>query len=167
MILRRHDCGETLSEALCSDCGAYRYRLSRDWADGSRIAFILLNPSTASEIRNDPTVARCEGRARRGGFGGFDVLNLFAFRATRPEDLRAAAGPVGAANAKAVLAGAARAATVICGWGLHGAHLGQGAAMRGLLAAAHIPLWHLGLTRDLHPRHPLYVANAVQPLPWH
>lgn len=167
MILRRHDCGETLSEALYSDCGAYRYRLSRDWTQGPRLAFILLNPSTASELRNDPTVARCEGRARRGGFGGFDVLNLFAFRATRPEDLRAAADPVGAANAETVLEAAVNANTVICGWGLHGAHLGQGAAMRGLLAARGIRLWHLGLTRDLHPRHPLYVANAVQPLPWH
>ena len=166
MILKRHDSGETLSEALYSDCGGYRYRLSRDWGEGPRIAFIMLNPSTASELRNDPTVARCEGRARRGGYGGFDVLNLFAFRATRPEDLRGAADPYGAANAETVVATAGKAATVVCGWGLHGAHLGQGAAMRGLLAASGIPLWHLGLTRDLHPRHPLYVANAVAPLPW-
>lgn len=167
MILRHHDSADTRSEALYSDCGAYRYRLSRAWADGPRIAFILLNPSTASEFRNDPTVARCEGRARRGGFGGFDVINLFAFRATRPEDLRTAAEPVGAANTETVLAVSRAAATVVCGWGLHGAHLGQGAAMRGLLAARGIRLWHLGLTRDHHPRHPLYVANAVQPLPWH
>jgi hypothetical protein len=166
VILRRHDSAETRSEAFYSDCGAYRYRLSRDWGDGPRIAFIMLNPSTASELRNDPTAARCEGRARRGGYGGFDVLNLFAFRATRPGDLRAAADPCGAANAATVVAAAGKAATVVCGWGLHGAFRGQGAAMRELLAASRIPLWHLGLTRDLHPRHPLYVANAVAPLPW-
>ncbi|MCA0271224.1 MAG: DUF1643 domain-containing protein [Proteobacteria bacterium] len=166
MILKRHDSGDTRSEALYSDCGAYRYRLSRDWGGGPRIAFIMLNPSTASELRNDPTVARCEGRARRGGFGGFDVLNLFAFRATRPEDLRAAADPFGAANADTVLEVASRAATVVCGWGVHGAHLGQGAAMRGALAAKSIPLWHLGLTREFHPRNPLCVANRVEPLPW-
>lgn len=166
MILRQHDSGDTRSEALYSDCGTYRYRLSRDWGDGPRIAFILLNPSTASELRNDPTVARCEGRARRGGFGGFYVLNLFAFRATRPEDLRAAADPFGAANTETVLAAVGEAATVVCGWGLHGAHLGQGVAMRGLLAERCITLWHLGLTRDLHPRHPLYVANAIEPRPW-
>lgn len=166
MILRRHVSGETRSEALYSDCESYRYRLSRDWGNGPRIAFILLNPSTASELRNDPTVARCEGRAQRDGYGGFDVLNLFGFRATRPGDLRAAADPVGAVNAETVLEVAGRAATVVCGWGVHGAHLGEGAAMRGLLAARDIPLWHLGLTRDGHPRHPLYVANSVQPMHW-
>lgn len=165
MILRRHEGGDTRSEAVYSDCGAYRYRLSRDWGTGPRLGFILLNPSTATELRNDPTIARCEGRARRGGYGGFDVLNLFAFRATRPEDLRAAADPFGAGNTEAILA-AAGAAQLICGWGLHGAHLGQGAAMRELLAARGVPLWHLGLTKDGHPRHPLYVANAVQPMPW-
>ncbi len=94
------------------------------------------------------------------------MLNLFGFRATRPDDLRAAADPVGAVNAETVLEVACRTATVVCGWGVHGAHLGQGAAMRGLLAARGIPLWHLGLTRDGHPRHPLYVANAVQPMRW-
>lgn len=166
MILKRHDNGDTRSEAVYSECGVYRYRLSRDWGAGPRIAFIMLNPSTASELRNDPTVARCEGRARRRGYGGFDVLNIFAFRATRPEDLRAAADPVGTANAETVLAVSSAAATVICGWGQHGAHLGQGPTVRGLLAAAGIPLWHLGLTRDLHPRHPLYVANTVEPMPW-
>ncbi|MGL4281256.1 MAG: DUF1643 domain-containing protein, partial [Albidovulum sp.] len=108
-MLKRHDSGDTLSEALYSDCGAYRYRLSRDWSEGPRIAFILLNPSTASEARNDPTVARCEGRARRSGFGGFDVLNLFGFRATRPADLRAAADPFGADNPDTVLDAAGKA----------------------------------------------------------
>lgn len=165
MIVRRHDSGGTRSEAIYSDCGAYRYRLSRDWSEGPRLAFIMLNPSTATELRNDPTVARCEGRARRAGYGGFDILNLFAFRATRPEDLRAAADPVGEGNIEAVLA-VAGTATVICGWGLHGAFLDQGAAMRGRLRECGVTLWHLGLTKDGQPRHPLYVANAVQPVRW-
>lgn len=166
MILRRHDDGVTRSEALYSDCETFRFRLSRTWGASPRLAFILLNPSTATELRNDPTIARCEGRARRTGHGGVDILNLFAFRATRPADLLAAPDPVGSGNSGIVLDTAAAAGLIVCGWGLHGAHLDQGTLLRRLLSDRGLPLWHLGLTRDGHPRHPLYVGNAVQPEPW-
>ena len=67
MILRAHEAGGTRSEALYSRCGQYRYRLTRAWGAGPVLVWIMLNPSTATEERNDPTIARCEGRARRGG----------------------------------------------------------------------------------------------------
>ncbi|MCU9847908.1 DUF1643 domain-containing protein [Defluviimonas sp. WL0024] len=166
MITRRHEDGETRSAALYSDCGAYRYLLRRDWGKGGRLLFVLLNPSTATEERNDPTVERCERRARAMGFGGFTVANIFGYRATDPRELKRAAAPVGPHNDAALLAAASEAALVLCGWGVHGTHLGRGLEVAAALRAADVPLWHLGLTRGGHPRHPLYVGYARHPEPW-
>ena len=168
MILRRHRAGDgTESEAVYSDCETYRYRLSRVWNDADPQAlFVMLNPSTADEVRNDPTVGRCETRARRAGFGGFTVCNLFAFRATHPADLRCATRPVGPNNDRALADASAAADLILCAWGVHGAHLGRGAEVARLLARAGRPLFHLGLTREGHPRHPLYLSYEVRPEPW-
>ena len=166
MILHAHEAGGTRSEALYSSCGQYRYRLTRRWGAGPVLVWIMLNPSTATEERNDPTIARCEGRARRGGFGGVEILNLFAFRATRPADLRQAEDPVGPGNGQVVLEGAARAGMILCGWGVHGSLRDAGAQMRETLNARGLVLHTLGLTKAGHPRHPLYVGNAVVPQPW-
>lgn len=168
MILRRHRAVDgTESGALYSDCGAYRYRLTRVWnAAAPHALFVMLNPSTADERRNDPTVGRCETRARRAGFGGVTIGNLFAFRATRPADLRRAAAPVGPDNDRTLAEAARRADLVLCAWGVHGAHLGRGPEVARLLAATGRRLHHLGLTRDGHPRHPLYLCYEVVPEPW-
>jgi hypothetical protein len=166
-VERRHRAGASQSRALWSPCGAYRFRLDRTWDGASeRLLWIMLNPSRATEVRNDPTVERCERRARAMGFGGFSVVNLFGFCATDPADLRRAADPVGAGNDAAIDEAAGDAALVLCGWGVHGAHMGRGPEVAGRLAAAGRPLAHLGLTRDGHPRHPLYVAYSVTPRRW-
>ena len=69
----------------------YRYALTRVWDPlGPRLSFVMLNPSTATEVQNDPTVERCERRARALGFGGFRVTNIFAWRDTDPRKMRAA-----------------------------------------------------------------------------
>ncbi len=131
----------------------------------------MLNPSTADARRNDPTVERCERRARAMGFGAFRVVNLFAFRATSPADLRRATAPEGPANGRIVMRSvtgwAGRAADmVICGWGTHGAHLGQGPELLRRLARTGRRLHHLRLTADGHPRHPLYVGYDRSPVLW-
>ena len=166
MILRRHTAGDTRSEGLYSDCETYRYRLSRSWGASGRLACIMLNPSTATELRNDATIARCEARARREGFGGLDVANLFALRATRPDDLRRAADPSGPDNADELIRVAEAAAAILCGWGCHGASMGAAERTLVLLRARGLPLFHLGLTRGGQPRHPLYVAGAVALQSW-
>ena len=159
--------GGVTSVARYSGCGGYRYALSREWdASAGRVVFVMLNPSTASELRNDPTVERCERRARALGLGGFEVVNLFAFRATRPADLRAAAAPEGAGNDRAIRGACDRAALVIAAWGVHGAWRDAGPRLAARLRGAGVSLHHLGLTRDGHPRHPLYVPYAVTPTPW-
>lgn len=166
VIERRHESGGRQSRALWSGCGEYRYLLSRRWGPGGTLLCILLNPSTATEADNDPTVARCERRARALGYGGFTVANLFSFRAKRPRDLFRAADPVGPETDRILNEAARDAETVICGWGTHGGHLGRGASVAARLRAGGVALCHLGLTRDGHPRHPLYVAYAVAPQPW-
>ena len=167
MIERSHEGEGTRSLAVYSDCETYRYALTREWdAGGRKLMFVMLNPSTASELKNDPTVERCERRARALGFGAFRVTNLFAFRATDPADLRAAAEPVGPDNDSALREGAAWADQIVAAWGVHGTHLNQAAGVTGLLRAMDVPLFHLGLTRDGHPRHPLYVSYAQRPVAW-
>lgn len=167
MIVRRHIAGETLSMAVYSACETYRYQLTRDWnASAPRLLFVMLNPSTASETTNDPTVARCEARARRMGQGAVRVVNLFAFRATDPRALRAAADPVGRDSDRFLLEAAGWADSVICAWGNHGALLNRAKAATALLRSAGKPLLHLGLTGMGQPRHPLYVRNDATPQPW-
>lgn len=167
MITRTHTKGDAPSTAIYSDCEEYRYALTRVWDEsGKRVTFVMLNPSTATEVQNDPTVERCERRARALGFGGFRVTNIFAYRATDPRVMRAQADPTGSANDAAILEACAWADTIVCAWGTHGAHLGRGPAVEALLRATGRPLYHLGLSKHGHPKHPLYIAYAHQPEIW-
>lgn len=166
MIARRHQKGDAASEAIYSPCERYRYALTREWAVGRRLLVVMLNPSTATEAANDPTVERCERRARTLGFGGFRVVNLFAWRATDPRALRGLADPVGPGNDAALRDGAVWADAILCGWGGHGALMGRDAVVLAQLRAASLPLWHLGLTQAGQPKHPLYIGYQVQPVLW-
>ena len=166
MITRQHQKGDAASEAIYSPDSRYRYALTRIWSPGPRALFVMLNPSTATELQNDPTVERCERRARALGFGSFAVANIFAFRATDPKVMRAEADPIGPQNDATILNLTAQADQIICGWGSHGAHLNQGAHMESLLRTTGRPLLHLGLTRTGHPKHPLYIGYGQHPEPW-
>ena len=167
MIRRSHQKGDAASTAVYSDCERYRYELTRLWDPGGRKAhFIMLNPSTATEVQNDPTVERCERRARALGFGAFRVTNIFAWRATDPRDMRAATDPVGPANDAAIMDGCRWADQIVCAWGTHGAHLDRGRAVEALLRGTGAPLFHLGLSKAGHPKHPLYIGYAERPRPW-
>ncbi len=167
MIVRTHNADGLYSKAEYSDCGAYRYLLKRRW-DACRgvLNFIMLNPSVADEFRNDPTVERCERRARRLGYGAFSVTNIFAWRDTDPSRMRRAEHPVGPENDRYLLTEAAEADQVIIAWGIHGAHLQRGPEVAEMLGTARIPLFHLGQTKNGHPRHPLYVSYSRKPDPW-
>lgn len=164
MMMRRAETDQQVSTAWYSPCEAYRYGLRRVWApDRPSVLMIMLNPSTATEAANDATIARCQRRAQRLGFGTLLIANLFAFRATRPQDLKRAADPVGPQNDALLQDWAGTADLTLAAWGVHGAHLGRGAAIAGRLTG---PVCHLGLTRDGHPRHPLYLCYETPPQPW-
>ena len=151
------------SSAVLSDCGLYRYRLDRRWGDGPTCGFIMLNPSTADADMDDPTIRRCIGFAKREGYGGIIVVNLYAFRATSPKDMQAAPFPFGPDN-HSHLTDIARAAyyadvPIICAWGAND----QGDTVKAIFREAGVRMVCLGRTKDGSPRHPLYV-RADQPL---
>lgn len=163
MIERQHSADGVTSRAYYSPCERYRYGLERVWGQGPSLLYVMLNPSTADELRNDPTIERCQRRAVQLGFGAMRIANLFAWRATRPEDLRKARAPVGTENDALLRAWHDQADMTLAAWGVHGALMGRGPALAAALPGA---LHHLGLTRDGHPRHPLYVSYKVAPAPW-
>ena len=164
MIQRWHKEDGRLSTAFYSDCARYRYALTRAWGSGPRLVYILLNPSKADEIKNDPTVQRCERRARTLGYAAFRVCNLFAWCETDPAALKTVESPIGPENDDALLAAAKWADTVLIGWGNHGVHLARGDEVLDLLEGH--DLHHLGRTKVGQPRHPLYVPYAQEPLRW-
>ncbi|QFU09883.1 hypothetical protein PARPLA_00554 [Rhodobacteraceae bacterium THAF1] len=167
MIERRHLKGDAESVALYSDCERYRYALTRVWkSERRRALFVMLNPSTATEVQNDPTVERCERRARTLGFGAFRVCNIFAWRDTDPRALRQAVDPIGPDNDAAIRDGCGWADVAICAWGTHGALGDRGVAVEQLMRDAGCELHHLGLTKGGHPKHPLYIAYSETPRPW-
>jgi hypothetical protein len=143
----------------------HRYALWRVWdADRGLCNFLMLNPSTAHETADDPTVARCTRRARIWGYGGLVVTNLFAFRTTDPAGLRSAPDPVGPENDAAIVAAALSAGLVVCAWGNHGAYRGRASAVRALLDGLGVTPYHLALTRRGEPAHPLYLGYRVAPV---
>jgi len=167
MITRHHQKEDAASYAVYSDCELYRYSLTRTWDPaGQKALFIMLNPSTATEVQNDPTVERCERRSRILGFGAFRVTNIFAFRATDPRDMRAATDPIGPENDRTILESCPWADQIICAWGTHGEHLKRGPEMEARLRGTDRPLHHLGLSKAGHPKHPLYIKYAEQPRLW-
>lgn len=167
LVVRRHADDRRVSEAVYSPCERYRYSLTRAWdADKGRLLFLMLNPSKATELANDPTIERCERRARQLGYGAFRVANLFGLRETDPFRLKRARDPEGRDNAAQLVLAADWADDILCAWGVHGAHMSQGSKTEKLLRKSGKPLLALGLTRQGHPRHPLYVSYGVLPVAW-
>lgn len=153
-----------LRSAEFSLCRRYRYLLVRKWGDGrDMVMFVGLNPSTADETLDDPTVRRCIRYAKDWGFSGMWMTNLFAFRATEPAEMKAEPEPVGPANDSWLRTIAESSNLVVACWGVHGAHLGRADAVRLLLPRK---LHYLTLTKEGHPGHPLYLPAALKPKAW-
>jgi hypothetical protein len=139
--------------------GLYRYSLERDWdSDALRIGFVMLNPSTADATQDDPTIRRCISFASAWGYGALEVVNLFAYRATHPLELRCVADPVGVDNDSYLLRMQQRVQKIVVAWGNQGSFQGRNQAVLKLLTRYQV-VYCLGLTRLGHPRHPLYVTR--------
>jgi hypothetical protein len=151
--------------AAISCCGQYRYLLSRDDGIGRPAVFIMLNPSTADAVADDPTIRRCRSFAATWGRSGILVLNLYALRSTHPAGLWRHPDPVGPDNDAWLTTVAAFAGDVVCAWGAN-AKPDRVRQVVELLSAAGARMLCLGTTKPGAPRHPLYVPGA-QPLePW-
>ena len=158
-----------MDTAVFSPERTYRYSLERELDPGNHtsVLFIMLNPSTADEIENDPTIRRCMGFAKAWGFGRLLVANLFAFRATNPGDMmRPTVEPVGPDNDKHIIELARLVDLVVCAWGVNGSYGNRGLAVAKMLRDEGIKPHHLGLTAKGFPSHPLYLKKSTQPQLW-
>lgn len=173
MITRTHTSLDGIeSGASYSDDEKYRYSLYRSWRSYStkQLVFIMLNPSTATEQQNDPTVERCQRRTMMGEYYGVTVINLFAFRATDPKDMKCAPDPVGGYQNIVILQDALEAAQkgradIICGWGTHGSFMGQDKEVLSWFDHYGVIPMALEVTKHGHPKHPLYVSYDKKPIP--
>lgn len=152
--------------ALLSGCGRYRYCLWRQWGSdrGNYCNFIMLNPSTADAEVDDPTVTRCIRRAKKMGYSGLYVTNLFGLRGTDPACLRGCVDPVGPENDGWIGTTARQSKTVICAWGNGGLWMGRSAAVKKLLCG--IQLHALKISSMGEPGHPLYISYGTVPEVW-
>lgn len=158
----RH-CEQVGKSAILSDCRTYRYGLFRIWDPDRPLAmFIGLNPSTADEFEDDPTIRRCVRFARDWGKGGLIMANLYAYRATKPDDLPAGVEAIGPQNDEWLQRLRGRAGVVVAAWGAHRRTIGRAAHVMDMIPRLHI----LDLTATGHPRHPLYVRASTLPIPW-
>lgn len=153
-----------------SDCGRYRYQLDREWARLGMLArsalFVMLNPSTADANQDDPTIRRCVSFAKAWNYEAVTVVNLFAYRATKPKDLWAASvddihGP---RNQEVIERAARDAGIIICAWGAHERADWQAEQVRGWIAHHDEKLHVLGRTKSGQPRHPLYLRADAMPV---
>jgi hypothetical protein len=144
--------------ATFSPCRTYRYLLRRVWSEADGTLLIIgLNPSTADEQSDDPTIRRCIAFAKRLGHGQLLMANLFGYRATDPAELLKANDPIGPENDTWIALAAEAADLTIVAWGTNGALLDRHSSVLTTLTSPHC----LGKTKHGFPRHPLYLpANA-------
>lgn len=155
---------KTTSSAVIDETGLYRYSLVREWdPDLPRIAFIMLNGSTADAEKDDPTLRRCIGFAKKWNFGSLEVVNLFGYRTTLPKELKQARDPIGPENDFHIKEAIYRAMIVVVAWGVHGIFRKRDADVIKLLNECHIVPRCLGKTKTGHPKHPLYLRGDVVP----
>jgi len=150
-------------DATLSNDRMYRYSLSRIWDESKDLVlFVCLNPSTANESTDDPTVTRCIEFARAWNYGGVLIGNLFALRATDSGKLYKAADPIGPENDKWLGRLAVRAKLIIAAWGNEGSHMNRS---KNVLRILRTP-YALMINKTGEPRHPLYVPLSTRPTPY-
>ncbi|MDX2214776.1 MAG: DUF1643 domain-containing protein [Oculatellaceae cyanobacterium bins.114] len=150
--------------AIFDPSGTYRYTLWRNWGCAPKVVFVMLNPSTADAEHNDPTIRRCIGLAQAWGFGALEVVNLFAYCATHPTELRQATDPIGIENDRYLLQAVQRSDRTLLAWGNWG-YLHQRDRCVLNLLSQQTSLYCLGMNQSGQPRHPLYVRRDVKPIP--
>ena len=149
-----------IGDARFSACRTYRWTLSRTWDDGPTLQVVGLNPSTADEVHNDPTVTRCIRYAQRWGYGRLLMTNAYGLRSTDPRGLREVADPVGPRNDHWIRRCATEADRVLIAWGNHGTE--RAPRLLRLLDE----VWCLGITKTGQPKHPLYLRADLEPVPY-
>ena len=145
--------------ATFSDCRKYRYALSRTWDSKKKtILFIGLNPSTADEKIDDPTIRRCINYAQNWGYGSFLMVNLFAYRATIPTELKNVKNPIGNDNDLYIIELLKKADLAVAAWGNEGSHLNRDKEVKKIIPN----LMCLKINKSGQPAHPLYQKKDLK-----
>lgn len=146
--------------AIFSQQRVYRYTLEIKWdASLPLLMCIGLNPSTADEVDDDPTLRRVKRFARDWNYGGIIMTNLFAFRSTDPKVMLSHPRPIGDRNNTLLKTSRERAAFCLCAWGNHGRHLNRADWVLENLSDLHA----LKITGAGCPQHPLYLPANTKP----
>lgn len=149
-------------DARISRCGRYRYMLRRTWDHAKpRALFVMLNPSTADAEIDDATIRSCIRLSKSLSYGSFEVVNLFAFRATNPAELQRANDPIGPDNDDLIESAVGRCDLVICAWGAHPMARSRVSSVRSLLRSRRPAVFCLGKTQAGAPKHPLYIKTGT------
>ena len=144
-----------------SRCRKYRYTLWRTWNESKpKVMFLGLNPSTADEVKNDPTVTRCIKYSQKWGYGGMYMMNIFAFRTTYPIELKKAKEPIGKDNNKWILTISKKVDLCIAAWGNDGLYLNRSDKIKELVPNLHC----LKINSCGEPAHPLYLKANLKPI---
>jgi len=154
--------------AVISPDGVFRYVLWRTWdASKGAVVWLMLNPSTADHMKDDPTIQRCAHFSNRWGYGAMRVINLFALRSTDPLQIersgfRYSRGPE---NDEHIVREAQEAAgPVVAAWGGYRTTRGRAEEVELLLAKNRVQLHCLRLTKGGSPSHPLYLPGELTPI---
>lgn len=153
-----------MNNAIFSADRVYRYRLERHWSGEPPCTFVMLNPSTADETQNDPTIRRCIRFAQDWGYGSLIVVNIFGLRSTDPKALYKHPDPIGPENMTHIAEAIHNAAFTVCAWGSHGKVRNQGREVIRLLRQMNEPIYVLKTTEAGEPGHPLYVKASQKPV---
>ena len=165
---RYADCCVEASSAAFSPDRVYRYALYRRWSDEPAVVFVLLNPSTADETRNDPTIRRCIRYAKDWGYGGVTILNLYAYRATDPRVMRRFlhdGGDIIGPENDAYITRLTKDKDVVAAWGNH-ADWERASDVEYILRVNAATLSVLKQNANSSPAHPLYLSAQLRPYPW-
>lgn len=150
-------------DAHISDCGVYRYSLVREWnAELPKLYVNMLNPSTADGLVDDNTIRKLIGFAKAYGYGGLIVVNLFALRATDPDELFAHRDPVGPENDRILELVARREKLIVCAWGAHAAATQRAKHVEAIFRRHSTALQCFGTNQNGSPKHPLYLASETR-----
>lgn len=152
-----------IKDAILSEDRKYRYILSRTWDETKpTVLFIGLNPSTADENEDDPTIRRCINFAKSWGYDGLIMANLFAFRTTNPQGLYSEKNPVGSENDYYIKKFANKSEKIIACWGNHGRFNNRSQIVYELVDSLHC----LDTNKSGEPKHPLYIRSDAKPKPY-
>jgi hypothetical protein len=166
--MRKHSASESKIDfgAVFDPRRKYRYLLWRKWdAELPKLCFVMLNPSTANEFQNDPTISRCVGFAQKWGFGSLEVVNAFALRATDSSELKLVKDPVGGKLADRYIEEAVESSDkIVVAWGNTGTWMDRHLALNEMLRGSEVSCF--GMTNQNQPKHPLYLPNDADLIPY-